>query len=295
MDKRWKGEPLEGKTIILFGEQGLGDTIQFSRYVKQLKRLGAGKVIVHCADTLNSVIGRVEGVDEVLNKDIDTSQEGFTITMTDSLLPDYDYQCCTMSLPYILKDFNLDGRPYLKPKATLKTKESYPDTFNIGIAWAGSPAHPNDAFRSVHLKYFEGLSRIPGVRLFNLQVNKQVHAYENGKRTIDFTEGGGNVRMVDMTPMITNFEDSATVITGLDLVISVDTALVHLAGALGVPCWVLLCYNPDWRWGIEGDATEWYDSLRLYRQSKKGDWESPFRKVEEDVQRLLQDERQGLS
>lgn len=289
MDKRWKGESLVGKTILLFGEQGLGDMIQFSRYAKQLKERGASKVIIHCADILTSIMERVSGIDEVVNKDIDSSQEGFTITMTDSDLPYYDYQCCTMSLPYLLKDFHVSGKPYLKPKATLNSKspQSYPDTLNIGIAWAGSPAHPNDMFRSVHLKHFEGLSKIPGVRLFNLQVNKGKRAYNNGTTTVDFTEGGSGVRMVDMTTMIQNFEDSATVITGLDLVITVDTALVHLAGALGVPCWALISYNPDWRWGLEGDKTEWYDSVTLYRQPKRADWESVFEKVEADVKSLL--------
>lgn len=288
MSKRWKGQSLEGKTILLYGEQGLGDMIQFARYAKELKQRGAAKVIVHCSDVLASIMQRIEGVDETISKDIITSKDGYNIQhMPDNPFPPYDYQSSLMSLPHTLKSFNITGEPYLKPKATLDVKKSYPDTFNIGISWAGSAAHPNDGARSVYVREFEAISKIPGVRLFNLQVNSAKRVYVEGRRVVDFNEGGENVRMVDMTNMIQTFEDSATIITGLDLVISVDTALVHLAGALGVPCWVLIPFNPDWRWGLEGELTEWYDSVRLIRQAKRNDWKGVFTRMEEEIREAV--------
>lgn len=276
--KRWNGQNLEDNTILLYGEQGLGDTIQFVRYCPYLKLLGA-KTIVHCPDILESVIKRCPGVDEVVVKNILTPGEN------DAPFPDYDYQCSLMSLPHLL---NLDFIPnfeYIEPAVKFELKD-YKDTFNVGISWMGSPAHPNDLARSTYLKYFRSLHDIPGVKLFNLQVNSGKRIYASGKKIIDYSEGCEDMRVVDMTPMIQTFEDSATILSGLDLVISVDTALVHLAGAMGVPCWVLVPYNPDWRWKLEGEETEWYNSLRLFRQSRPGDWEGVFKTVHEELNKL---------
>jgi len=272
-EKRWTGqESLEGKRILLYGEQGLGDMLQFVRYCPKLKEKGA-HTIVHCADVLESVIRRCPGVDETVVADIVNLQNEAT-----SRLPDYDYQCSLMSLPYLLKDFQISDKPYLKPLATLDFKD-YKDTFNIGICWAGSPAHPNDAARSTYLKNFKIIHDLPGVKLFNLQVQSARRVYAAGKRIVDFAEGSEDMKIVDMRPMIQTFEDTATIISGMDLVLTVDTALVHLAGALGVKCCVLVPYNPDWRWKLEGRRTEWYRSVRLFRQPKLHDWKSVFEEV----------------
>lgn len=271
--KKWHGtEILNGKTILLYGEQGLGDTIQFIRYVPKLKEMGA-RVLVHCPEVLDSIIARCEGVDGTMNRDI--------VTGRGDDFPDYDYQCSMISLPHLLKCVDVGKTPYVKPKVTLNSKEQYPDTFNIGISWAGSPAHPNDATRSIKLKYFKPLHDMAGIKLFNLQVDMRKRMYRHGVTNVDLTEGCDDFRIVDMTNMIQTFEDSATIISGLDLVISCDTALVHLAGAMGIPCWALIPYSPDWRWGLEGETTHWYDSVRLFRQNQRDDWEGVIQKVKE--------------
>lgn len=272
-EKKWDGKAnLKGKTIILYGEQGLGDTIQFVRYVKILKEKGC-HVIVHCPSSLNAVISRCEGVDEIVNRDI--------VTGKGDPLPEYDYQCSLLSLPHLLKVVDVGTSPYISPIVTLNTKEQYPDTFNIGICWAGSPAHPKDAERSIKLKHFKPIHDIPNVKLFSLQVDMRKRSYVNTLSNLDLTEDCDDIRIVDMTNMIQTFDDSATIISGLDLVISCDTALVHLAGAMGVPCWALIPYSPDWRWGIEGDKTNWYESLTLIRQKDRGDWTGVFEEVKD--------------
>lgn len=270
--KRWTGDqPLEGKKILLYGEQGLGDTIQFVRYCSILKERGA-YTIVHCPSSMDSVIKRCPGVDETVNADI------VNIKNVANIFPEYDLQCSLMSLPYLLKVFSTEKSIYIKPVTKLEFND-YRDTFNVGISWAGSPAHPNDAARSTHLKNFRVLHDIEGVKLFNLQVNSSKRVYAAGKRIVDYTEDCDDMRIVDMTSMIQTFDDTATIISGLDLIITIDTALVHLAGAMGVQCWALLPFNPDWRWKVDGKSTEWYDSVHLFRQPKLHDWESVFQEV----------------
>jgi len=278
--KRWTGEqPLKGKRILLYGEQGLGDMIQFARYCKQLAERGAF-TIVHCADVLESVIKRCPGVGETVVANIVNLENEAT-----SPFPPYDYQCSLMSLPFLLKDFTVSDEPYIKPLATLDFKD-YKNTFNIGICWAGSPAHPNDAARSTYLKNFRIIHDIPGVKLFNLQVQPSKRIYAAGKRIVDFAEGAEDMKIVDMRPMIQNFDDTATIISGLDLVLTVDTALVHLAGAMGVKCYVLVPYNPDWRWKLDGRRTEWYRNVRLFRQPKMHDWKSVFEQVAQEIEAI---------
>lgn len=273
--KKWDGtQSLEGKTILLYGEQGLGDTIQFIRYVPLIKEKGC-KVVLHVPPPLQSIISRCEGVDGTMVRDIVTG-------MGDDY-PDYDYQCSLISLPHLLQTYEMQNKVYITPLASFNSKEQYPDTFNIGITWAGSPAHPNDITRSLKLKYFKPIHDMPNVKLFNLQVDMRKRMYNYGPTNVDLTEGCDDMRIVDMTNMIQSFEDTATIIDDLDLIICCDTALVHLAGAMGIPCWALIPYNPDWRWGLEGDTTHWYDSVRLIRQQKRGDWEG----VMEDVKSRL--------
>jgi ADP-heptose:LPS heptosyltransferase len=127
-----------------------------------------------------------------------------------------------------------------------------------------------------------------GVQIFNLQVDLRQRVHQNEQHLIDFTEGCKDWNLIDLTHMIESFDDTATVLAGLDLVISCDTSLVHTAGAIGVPCWMLLPYNPDWRWKLDGDTTEWYDSVRIFRQKERGNWEGVFKEVEAALEDLLQ-------
>jgi hypothetical protein len=264
-EKRWiKGQNPVNKRVILYCEQGAGDSIHFVRYAKFVKNLG-NHVILHCPESLRGILGRVEGVDETFCRDI--------VHNKGEEFPEYDVHCSIMSLPYLLDNYEISGEPYLKPLNTyqMKEQENYANTFNIGITWAGSPAHPNDRGRSMALKYFKPIADIPNVKLFNLQIDLRQRKYKYDPDFFDYTDNV-DFSVVDMRPYIQHFDDTATIITGLDLVICVDTALVHLAGGLGVPCWMLIPWNPDWRWGISGETTEWYNSVRLFRQNKPNDW-----------------------
>lgn len=308
--KTWDGtSDLNGKRVLIYGEQGLGDIIQFVRYCKYLKEKGA-YVIVHCPLSLDAVVRRVEGVDETTNRDIfnDTGEK----------FPEYDYQFAMMSFPYLLHLEMITGEPYIKPatdgfKDYMKTE--YGDTFNVGIVWAGNPAHPHDQRRSIPLKHFRKLHDTPGVKLFSLQIESAKRQYGFTYRTadnivktakdisdpkdtnaekfipqngiVDYNEDCEDMKIVDLTKMIQSFDDTATILAGLDMVICCDTATAHMAGAMGVPVWVAIPYNPDWRWQMKGDTTHWYDSMRLYRQPSKGDWESVFDRIQKDLYEVV--------
>lgn len=293
--KRWNGnDSLEGKTILIYAEQGLGDCIQFVRFTPQLKALGA-KVIVHCSPILDSLIRRCPGVDATVNRDI--------VNNTGDEFPEYDYQCSMMSLPFLLKSYEFSGKPYIEPVTRnfkqFINEEYGADSVKIGVVWAGSPSHPHDQRRSIPLRYFRELHDTPGVKLFSLQFDTRKRKYggfdmrpgSEGK-IVDYSEGCENMKLVDLTTMIQSMEDTATIIAGLDVVIGCDTAVIHLAGAMGVPCWMLLPYNPDWRWGIEGNTTVWYDSVKIFRQPDRNDWAGAMEQVQKELDAtVLQNQR----
>jgi hypothetical protein len=186
-----------------------------------------------------------------------------------------------MSLPYLLDDFTMSGAPYFHVKGSIDIRENYPDTFNIGICWAGSPAHPNDACRSMYLRHFRALTEVPGVKLFSLQKDTRPRVRKDNKTAIDLTEGCSDMRLVDMAPYMEDFVSTLVIAKNLDLVISVDTALLHLCGGGGVPAWGLIPFNPDWRWGFDKENTDWYDSVKLFRQDKPGNWAGVIDRVVE--------------
>ena len=292
--KRWNGvDSLNNKTILIYAEQGIGDCIHFMRFIPELKKRGC-KIIVHCPLGLDELVKRCEGVDATNNRDI--------VNNTGDEFPPYDYQCAIMSLPHLLKSFKFSGKPYVKPITnsfrTSVEQEYEEETLKIGIVWAGSPAHPHDQRRSIPLKYFKGIYETKGVRVFSLQFDTRPRKYGFDMRPgsegkiVDYAEGCENMKLVDLTTMIQNMEDTATILAGLDLVIACDTAVVHLAGAMGIPCWVCIPWNPDWRWGITGDTTVWYDSVKIFRQTEKDDWAGVFERIQKELdETLLQNKR----
>ncbi|TAE11595.1 MAG: tetratricopeptide repeat protein [Oscillatoriales cyanobacterium] len=247
----WDGKDLEGKTILLCPEQGLGDAIQFIRYADLVKQKG-GKVIVWCLPHLQRLFAQVSGIDELIINPDDA--------------PDFQVHTRLMSLPHILGT-TLDtipaNVPYLAPPPGLECALPNTPNLKVGIVWSGNTQHSQNKVRSFPLDLLAKLLEIPGADFYNLQ--KQMTADE--RAWLD------RMPVTDLSSNLHDMAVTAAVISALDLVISVDTSVAHLAGALGKPVWILLCFVPDWRWMLEREDTPWYPSARLFRQSAAGDWD----------------------
>ena len=273
----WSGlEDLSDKTILVHWEQGLGDTLQFCRYIERLTK-AAGKVLFWPQKALMGLMRQTDlGSAEIVDFDDKSLQ--------------YDYRTPLMSLPVIFKTelATIPSKPaYIKPdsaRVTAWRSKIGTKGFKIGISWKGSSG-PIDAGRSIPLTHFLSLLDIPEVRLISLQKFEglyQLHSLprETGIETLgdDFDAGPDA------------FMDSAAVMTLCDLVITSDTAIAHLAGALGVPTWVGLKQTPDWRWLLDRQDSPWYPSMRLYRQQQSGDWDEVFAQIAADLRRLIKGE-----
>lgn len=264
----WSGEDLEGKTILLHAEQGFGDTIQFARYAALVRGRGAASVTLACAEPLVRLFARSALFDRVV--------------AVGGPLPPTDYQVLLMSLPAIfgttLAAVPATAAPYLAVDAAgaerWRRVLEPAGGFKIGIAWQGNPAYPGDSRRSFPLAAFARLAEVPGVRLIRLQ-------HGRGSEQLDRLDGRFPVedpwRSAGKSDW--DFLDSAALIANLDLVATPDSALGHLAGALGAPVWVALPYASEWRWLRDRDDSPWYPSLRLFRQRRAGDWDDVFARI----------------
>ncbi|MCS7015673.1 MAG: tetratricopeptide repeat-containing glycosyltransferase family protein [Gemmatales bacterium] len=270
---RWQGEPLHGKTILLVAEQGIGDILQFVRYAQVLRQQGA-RVLLECPQHLVALLSRVLDLESCHAKG-------------DSL-PPYDVYIPLLSVPrYIGTAPNAIGFevPYIAPSSDLVERWrpilSDLEGFRVGIAWQGNPNYPNDRQRSVPLEMFRSLAEIPGVKLVSLQKGPGEEQLPN----CDFpvVDLGGQRDEAHGA-----FMDTAAILQHLDLVICTDSAIAHLAGALGRPVWLLLGYVCDWRWGTTGETTFWYPTMRLFRQPKRQDWGSVFTDVAKHLCSLVE-------
>jgi Flp pilus assembly protein TadD len=271
---RWTGaEPIDGKTILLLGEQGFGDILQFCRYAPMVARLGA-KVILAVPAALSRLLGSVKGVDRVVSQD--------------DVLPAFDLHCPMMSLPMVFgtSEATIPWHvPYLAADvdAIERWRAIIPspgDTasggtgLRVGLVWAGGrrPGQPHakaiDQRRSMKLAEMAPLGAVPGCVFVSLQLGPP--AAETA--TAPFP-------LIDVTDRLTDFADTAALVGGLDLIITVDTAVAHLAGALGKPVWLLSRLDACWRWGKERDDSPWYPTMRLFRQTTQGDWAEVIRRV----------------
>ncbi|MEY4177181.1 MAG: hypothetical protein RLY70_755 [Planctomycetota bacterium] len=267
----WNGEPLAGRRLLIYTEQGFGDTFQFLRYADQVKRLGAAYVAVECQPKLLPLLRTLPGVDQWVPRG--------------EPLPNCDLQVAMMSLPRLCGT-RLDSIPASVPYLTASPKllnawrerlSRWPG-FRIGIAWQGSPTNLRDLGRSIPLRFFEPLARVPGVRLISLQRGTGVEqlAELNGRFPVE-TLGD------DVDAAAGGFMDTAAIVKTLDLVVSSDTSLVHLCGALGANVWVALSYAPEWRWLIDREDSPWYPTMRLKRQRTLGDWDELFKRIAAEV------------
>src|SRR5271166_368583 len=266
----WDGSPLDGRTILVHAEQGLGDTLQFIRYAPLVHQRG-GRVILVCQPPLIGLLTRSPGVERLVAQG--------------EALPEYDVHVPLMSLPGLLGTTlesvpadvpYLDAEPQLV-EAWRHRLGSYPG-FKVGIVWQGNPNFRLDRLRSTLLTQFAPLARVPVVHLFSLQ--KGPGAEQLAAVTDRFP-------VTDLGRRLDDFMDTAAVLKNLDLVISVDTAIAHLAGALGIPVWVALPFVPDWRWLMDREDSPWYPSMRLFRQTRPGQWEDVFHHIAEALQRRL--------
>lgn len=259
---QWDGSLLEGKTILIHAEQGFGDTFQFARYLPLLAAQG-GTVIVECPGSQQAVLAGVPGVSSAV--------------ATGESLPEFDVHLPVMSLPRVFQTTREripQNIPYLYPALPAMSawigKFATNDDLRVGLVWAGrKKPDPN---RTCPLENFVPLSGIPGVTFYSLQLENDM----SGSR-----ETWPELNLVDYTGDLRDFSDTAALIANLDLVLSIDTGVAHLAGALGKETWVLLPYAADWRWMLDRDDSPWYPGMRLFRQKRPGDWQGVLASVQE--------------
>jgi tetratricopeptide (TPR) repeat protein len=263
----WKGERLDGKTILLHAEQGLGDTIQFIRYVPLLSERGA-RVLLACQAELTRLLSGIVPVIAV-----------------GEALPAYDFHCAMLNLPMAFgtKPENIPASiPYLKAPEELaknwlsrvRKKEA---KLRVGLVWAGRSEHRDDVRRSLTLERLGPILKTPDVEFFSLQTGPA------GRQAVSWA-------ITDFTPDLHDFCDTAALIENLDLMITVDTAVAHLAGAMGKRVWVLLARIPDWRWMLERTDSPWYPTMRLMRQQVRSDWEGPIATAAAELSKLAKGE-----
>mgnify|MGYP001212179102 FL=1 len=271
----WHGEPFADRTLLLFAEQGFGDTIQFIRFAPQVKALG-GKVVLECQPELTRLMRSAEGVDELVVRETPEAE---------AMAAAADLVCPLASLPGIFSASltRPQGRvPYLAPPAGSGRKFApllarARGRLKVGIVWSGSVTFSNNANRSAGLDPYLPLAGIPGVQLIGLQ---------KGPRLDELKALGTGSLILDASPLLEDFADTAALIQELDLVLMTDSAVAHLTGALGRPLWVMLMHHPDWRWLRDRPDCPWYPSVRLFRQKAPRDWEGVFAEVAAELTRL---------
>ena len=258
----WRGEDVRGKIILVHSEQGYGDTIQMVRFAKILMARGA-RVLVETHAALAPIVRIVDGVAEVI--------------VHGAGVPAFDLHVPMMSLPGLCGLARVADIPsaarYMSapngPSVALPPRRG--QERRVGLVWSGRPTHKNDRNRSLGAGLLSPFAALPCVRLFSLQI---------GAAGDDLACLPG---IVDLAPHLSDFGVTARILDDLDLIVTVDTAIAHLAGALGKPCWVMLPFAPDWRWLLGRDTSPWYPSLRLYRQPKLDDWASVIERIATDL------------
>jgi len=270
---QFSGGPLAGRTILVYAEQGLGDTLQFVRYASVLRASG-GKVVLECQPPLAKLLQTASRIDRVIPAGAD--------------LPDFDVHAPLLSLPALLKTTAASipaQTPYLHADPRLveywRMRLGLVDGFKVGIAWQGNPAYDGDVRRSIPLIQFEPLAKAPGVRLVNLQ---------NGAGAEQLVGVVRRFSVIDFGPHVDGqagaFMDTAAIMQNLDLIVTSDTAIAHLAGALGRPVWLILPFAPDCRWLLDRSDSPWYPTMRIFRQRRPGEWEDVFRDMADALHSL---------
>lgn len=265
----WRGEPLQGAGILIHPEQGLGDTLQFVRYVPQVAARG-GRVMLAVPRALKRLFSKIEGVDQLLC-------EG-------ELPQEIAWQCPLMSLPIVFNT-ELNTIPTQLPQLDIDPRaveawasELPQDRLKVGLVWTGNPNNDSNPHRSIPLAALERLAEVEGISLFSLQKG-------HGREELQQSKVAPAIR--DIEAQCDDMADTAAAIMALDLVITVDTLVAHLAGSLKKKVWILLASPPDWRWLLQGKDTPWYPTARLFRQPSPGDWDSVIAEVIGELRTLI--------
>lgn len=264
----WYGESPKGKKILVYSEQGVGDLFQFVRWTHDLRERGA-YVVLYCPLETATLFMNYPDVDAVVTREEDFPK-------------DLDYHVSVMSLPYYfgMKGSDcVDCSPYLFPSPVNIDYDwsKFDNKLKVGICWAGGKAARTDSVRSTYLYNFKSLLKRPDIQLFSLQKDRSTRRW--GDRNVDLGNCFDYMPIEDLAPHMVDFNHTANLIQKLDLVITVDTSVAHLAGAMRRPTWVLLPHTPDFRWRLNGNTTPWYGCMSLFRQNKPGDWGPVFDKV----------------
>lgn len=266
----WMGKPMHGKALLVWTEQGFGDSLMFMRFLPELRMLDPSRVLVACEPEMLDAMATLSCVDEVVSKEDPLSPEGF------------DLHCSLLSLPHLLGTTlaNLPARvPYLivpdEMKDFWRSRVAALSGLRVGLVWAGGRQLANDALRSLPLKAFGPLFDLPSISFVNLQ---------KGEPAAELAELQWPV--VDWMDECDDFLDTAALVDALDLVISADTAVAHLAGALGKPVWLLNRFESEWRWMLGREDSPWYPSMRIFTQPALHDWATVMAKIRHELLHL---------
>lgn len=266
----WRGEDLRGRTIVVYDEQGVGDTIQFVRFAPLLSRMGA-RVFLECNSQIARLLKGLEGIEGVISRF--------------GTLPNHDYQCSLLSLPHIL-GITLGSIPtrtsYIRAESELvelwSRRLEFSAGLKVGLIWAGNPEFKGDRLRSPGLEAFRPLFDIPGITFLGLQKGP-------GRAVLESADWLPP-HFFDLDEQISDFADTAAIMANLDLIVTSCTGPAHLAGALGKPTWTIIPFSPDWRWLESGQDTPWYPTMRLFRQDAIGNWQTVMQRVESELSAL---------
>jgi len=270
---RWTGASLQDKRILVWAEQGYGDVFQFVRYLPLLRERGA-RVIFQCPQELHELLRGTPGIDNLIGAD-----------RQEAVVDEIDFHAALLSLPGIVGTtlqtiptecgyISADPQRAAAWRARLQSNAA----LKIGIAWSGNTAFKSNARRSCTLRHFSRLAELPGLQFYSLQ---------KGTPAEQAVNTSPEMALDDLSRDIRYFADTAAIIDNLDLVISVDTSVAHLAGAMGKPVWTLLAHMPDWRWLLAREDSPWYPTMRLFRQEVAGGWDSVFAEVMRALRKTL--------
>jgi Flp pilus assembly protein TadD len=267
----WREGSIPKGRILVFAEQGIGDIINFGRMSLCLQEKYPDR---HVRTLLPSQLRAL------------VESQGVTTT---ECKENFDVCCSMMDIPGLLGLSMDEVRNSFVPMKASKICEMsrFKDLFKVGVCWAGNPAHPKDHQRSCSLANFREISELKGVKLFNLQKDLRPRIWPHSTEPVNLSAGCEGMKLVNMSPHMNSWEDTAAIISSLDLVISVDTSVMHLSASIGKETWGLIPYMPDWRWGLNSESSCWYPELRLFRQKDRGCWESVFSAVCDELKRKL--------